>query len=181
VGIIGVLAGRVFGNGTGHRCPRFGGQIMADLEIHDIPERLKEGIQLVERGAIDKGRPIFEGYLQTHPDSALALSYLGMLRAVRNNQGHQGLELCQEAVRKDPREALCFLNLARVHLFVGDRYQCVRAIHKGLKLRSPFHDHLVIFCSTIGRRRNPPLRFLDRNNPINAFLGRLTWRMGLRG
>ena len=151
---------------------------MADLEITDMPQRLKEGVLLAERGGLDKAQTLFENYLEAHPDSALALSYAGMIRAAKDGILHKGLDMCQEAARKDPREALCFLNLARVHLTLGDRFQCVRAIHKGLKLRTPYRDFLVIFYNSIGRRRNPPLRFLSRNNPINNFLGKLSWRLG---
>ena len=108
---------------------------MADLVIHDVPPRLKEGILLAERGGLDKAQTLFENYLETHLDSALALSYAGMLTAAKGGDVHKGLDMCREAARKDPGEALCFLNLARVHLMMGDRYQSVRAIHKGLKLR----------------------------------------------
>ncbi len=153
---------------------------MADLEIHDIPQQLKAGIKLVEHGALDKGRGHFEAYLQNHPDSALALSYVGMLRAVKAGMAAEGLDMCREATRLDPGQALCFLNLSRVYLTLGDRYQCVRALHKGLKLRSPYRDYLMGFYGTIGRRRNPPLRFLSRNHPINNLLGKLSWKLGLK-
>ena len=154
---------------------------MADLEIQDIPQRLKEGILLAERGGLDKAQTLFENYLETHPDSALALSYAGMLRAAKDGVIHKGLDMCQEAARRDPMEALCFLNLARAYLAAGDRFQCARAIRKGLKIRTPYRDYLTIFHSSIGRRRNPPLRFLPRNNPLNHFLGRLRWVLGLKG
>ena len=154
---------------------------MADLEIRDIPQRLKEGILLAERGGLDKAQTLFEGYLETHPDSALALSSAGMLRAAKDGAIHEGIEMCQEAARRDPKEALCFLNLARGYLTAGDRFQCARAIHKGLKLRTPYRDFLTISYSSIGRRRNPPLRFLGRNNPLNNLLGKLSLRLGLKG
>ena len=157
------------------------GRTMADLEIRDIPPQLKEGILLAERGVLDKAQNLFESYLETHPDSALALSYAGMLRSAKDGALPKGIEMCQEAARRDPKEALCFLNLARVYLAAGDRFQCVRAIHKGLKLRTPYRDFLTISYSSIGRRRNPPLRFLGRNNPLNNLLGKLSLRLGLKG
>lgn len=153
---------------------------MADLEIHDLPQQLKAGIKLVEHGGLDKGRVLFEDYLEKHPDSSLALSYAGMLRAVRAGMVNDGLDMCREATRTDAGQALCWLNLARVYLTTGDRYQCVRALHKGLKLRSPYRDYLMGFYGAIGRRRNPPLRFLSRNNPINTLLGKLSWKMGMK-
>jgi len=150
---------------------------MADLEIRDIPYRLKEGITFAERGYLERAFPIFSGYLEAYPDSALALSYTGMIRTVKDGEVQQGLQMCQEAVQRDPKEALVHLNLSRVHFHMGDRFQAVRALQKGLKIRSPYRECLMGFQVTMGRRRNPPISFLPRNNPINELLGKITWKL----
>jgi len=132
---------------------------------------------LVDRGQMAQAKRLFEGYLETTPDSALALSFVGLLKCVLDGKVEQGLDLSQKALRKDPRESLCYLNLAKIYLARGDRYTCVRTLHRGLKIRSPHREHLLIFHKTIGVRRPPILRFLSRNNPLNNLLGRLTWAM----
>lgn len=147
---------------------------MADLDIVDVPPRLKEGIRLVEKGAVAEARALFDGYLEIQPDSTLARSFAGMLRA-EQGETQEGLAMCQDAAERDHREALIFLNLAKAHMANGDRFQCVRALQRGMRLKSPHRGQLMTFHKTIGIRRKPILSFLDRNHPINDFLGRMTW------
>ena len=153
---------------------------MADLELQDIPQRIREGMALVELGRVDQDLDLFAGYLQAYPESALALSYLGMLRAARGVEVSEGLAQCQLAVNRDPQEALCYLNLSKAYFAAGDRYQCVRTLHRGLKLRTPHRKLLMSFYQTIGLRRKPAIPFLSRDNVLNNLLGRLTWKMGAR-
>ncbi len=150
---------------------------MADLEMVDVPKRLKDGIKLVNQGHIEEARGVFQGYLDAQPDSALALSFLGMIRGTQDGDHLEGLEQCQEALRKDGDEPLCYLNLAKVHLAMGDRFQCVRAIQRGLRQKSPHRDQLMGFYRTIGIRRKPPLGFLPRNSFLNEVLGRFSWKL----
>lgn len=150
---------------------------MTDVSVVHVPSRLKEGINLVEKGALDGARSLFEGYLEMEPHSVLAQSFVGMLRVVQGGQVSQGLDMCQEALRRDPKESFCYLNLAKAYLTSGDRYLCVRTLQRGLKVRSPHRDYILTFYRTIGIRRPAVLRFLSRDNPINEFLGRLTWKM----
>jgi len=150
---------------------------MADLELQELPQRLQEGVILVERGALDQAQMIFAGYLERHPESSVSLSYAGLLACMKDRQASKGLQFCQEAVRRDPGEALCHLNLSKIYFTVGDRYQCVRSLHRGLKIRSPYRPLLMGFYRTIGLRRKPVLPFLSRNNVLNNLLGRLTWRL----
>ena len=110
---------------------------------------------LVERGELDEATRLFEGYLELNSESALALSYVGMLKAVQGGHVTEGISLCQQALKKDPREVLCYLNLAKAYLTSGDRYLCVRTLHKGLKIRSPHRELLLNFHKTIGVRRSP--------------------------
>src|SRR5512135_2791871 len=139
---------------------------MTDLELQDVPERIKQGMALVERGALGTAQELFEAYYQANPTSALALSFVGMLKAAHSHQYPQGVSICQEAIKKDPQEALCHLNLSKAYFAGGDRYQCVRALHRGLKLRSPHNTDLMVFYPFIGLRRKPVLPFLSRDNPI---------------
>lgn len=150
---------------------------MVDVSVVHVPERLQEGIMLVDRGQMAQAKRLFEAYLEANPDSALGLSFLGLLKCVLEGKVDQGFDLGQKALKKDPREALCYLNLAKIYLARGDRYSCVRTLHRGLKIRSPHREYLLIFHKTIGVRRPPILRFLSRSNPLNNLLGRLTWAM----
>ena len=150
---------------------------MPDLSVVDVPPRLKEGIELVEKGLLERAKVLFEDYFKIYPESPIAMSYVGMLTACEEGRGARGLALCQEAAQKDPEEPLCYLNLSKAYLACGDRFLCVRALHRGLRLRSPHRELLVSFYKTIGMRRKPPIPVLSRDNPLNRILGRLTWRL----
>ena len=94
-----------------------------------------------------------------------------MIQALLGAAVTEGLDLCQEAVRQDPDEPLCYLNLAKAYM----------AIHRGMRLRSPHRQRLLDYYKTIGVRRKPVLAFLSRDNPLNEFLGRLSWRLRMGG
>jgi hypothetical protein len=52
----------------------------------------------------------------------------------------------------------------------------VAAVERGLKL-DPDHPGLLTLQKEIGTRRRPVLRFLDRDHPVNVFLGRMRHNM----
>jgi len=149
---------------------------MTDLYVQGLSPALQQGVIHVEKGEFDQAWRAFAQYLAQEPGSAIASSYLGMLSALKAGKLYEGLDRCIEAVKKDPQEALLYLNLSRCYLAAGDRYQAVRALHKGLKLKSPHHGMLVNYYKAMGMRRKPVLGFLSRNNMANVFLGKLTWR-----
>lgn len=150
---------------------------MIDVVTIRVPPRIKEGISLVDQGKLKQAQDIFEGYLEVESNSALALSYAGYLESKISGRPEEGLERCIKARSLDPREALICLNLSKAYLAVGNRYQCVKALEKGLKIPSPHHNKLERFLNVIGVRRRPLVGFLDRNHPINDLWGRLTWKL----
>lgn len=86
-----------------------------------------------------------------------------------------GLALCREAAAlallfAEPHECL-----ARAHLKLGQRREACAAIGRGLRI-DPNHAGLRQLRLRLGVRRPPPLPFLDRDNPLNRMLGRLTYR-----
>lgn len=149
---------------------------MTDLYVQGLSPTLHQGVALVEKGEFDQAWRTFSQYLTQEPTSAIASSYLGMLLAVKAGKVYEGLERCLDAQKRDAQEALVYLNLSRCYLAAGDRYQAVRALHKGLKLKSPHHGMLVNFYKAMGMRRRPVVGFLSRDNPLNIALGRLTWK-----
>jgi tetratricopeptide (TPR) repeat protein len=149
---------------------------MTDLYVQGLSPTLHQGVLCVEKGEFEQAWRIFSSHLQQEPNSAISISYLGMLMALKGGQLYEGLEKCLEAAKRDPHEALIYLNLSRCYLAAGDRYQAIRAIHKGLKMKSPHQGILVNYYKAMGMRRKPVLRFLNRNNPLNVMLGRITWR-----
>lgn len=150
---------------------------MDDFCVHHLSPATQQGVIAVERGEFDQACKIFNHLNAQEPGNAIVLSYVGMLQSLQGGRIYEGLDLCLLAHQKDPEEALVYLNLSRCYLAAGDRYQAIRAIHRGLKLKSPHAGILVNFYKAMGMRRKPVLRFLHRDNPLNVALGRITWRM----
>lgn len=150
--------------------------MVADLTITNTSDDIVKGVQMVDEGKLDLALRHFTSLQARHGQNPIFASFLGMLGALRDNQPFQGLEVCKKAVAQDPDEPLCYLNLARIYMAMNDRYHAVKAIHKGLRSRNKSRDHLYAFYKSIGIRRQPPIKFLHRDNPVNKVLGKLTFK-----
>jgi tetratricopeptide (TPR) repeat protein len=106
---------------------------------------------------------------------AFFYGYLGQAIARCEGRKHVGLELCRYAVEENPFYPDNHCNLAAVYLIAGNRWAAIRALRAGLAL-DPEHRGLVELQKNLKVRRQPPLAFLSRSNPLNVWIGRLTWR-----
>ncbi len=111
-----------------------------------------------------------------HKLPGLFYSYLGQAMARCEGRRREGLDLCLHAVEQEPFQPENYLNLAEVYLLLRNRRGALRALNKGLHL-DPDHTRLLEVGRTLGLRRKPPIRFLERGNPLNRFLGLLSSRL----
>lgn len=86
-----------------------------------------------------------------------------------------GLNQCRQAVLDDPKRADLYENLVRACLYLRQRKKAVDALNKGLRVL-PHHAGLNRLRREMGYRRHPLIPFLSRDNPINRFIGRKTYR-----
>ena len=91
-----------------------------------------------------------------------------------------GLNLCRNAAGMERVHAEVFLNLALAELKFQHRKRACQAVSKGLNL-DPRHKQLVALRSKMGIRRRPCLPFLRRENLLNKWLGKVTYRGARRG
>ncbi len=103
-------------------------------------------------------------------------SYLGYAIAKVQGRRREGLALCQHGVKLEFYRGENYINLAGVHLLVGNRAGAVKAIFDGLQ-----HDRrnreLQRMARKMGIRRRPIIPFLDRAHPINVWLGKVRHRL----
>jgi len=151
---------------------------MTDLYVTDFSPEVAKGMRYVEDGYLDQAWHLFSQLDHDHPKNPVIQSYLGLLTAIRNNDPSKGIRICRDALSRDSKEALLYLNLGKAYLHAGQRYEAVLTVRKGLRLRSPYRGLLTHFFRMVGVRRKPPLRFLKRDNPLNKYLGKLTWKLG---
>lgn len=146
---------------------------MPDLTIVENSPQIKHGMELIDAGRLDDAAKHFSVlWNAAQGQNPVIASFIGMLKAVRDNQLFQGLEICKKAVAQDADEPLCYLNLAKVYIAMNDRYHAVQMIQKGLKRHTPTRDILYRYYQSIGIRKKPPIGFLDRNHPVNKVLGK---------
>ena len=86
-----------------------------------------------------------------------------------------GLNLCRHAAARETIHATVFQNLARAEIHFRHRKRAWDAISLGLKLE-PSHASLLKLRRNMGVRRDPCLPFLGRDNPLNKWLGKATYR-----
>ena len=90
-----------------------------------------------------------------------------------------GLNLCRNAARLETVHADVFLNLALAELKLQHRKRACQAVSLGLKLDAR-HKPLLALRRRMGVRRPLLLPFLKRDNLLNKWLGKATYRSGRR-
>jgi hypothetical protein len=101
----------------------------------------------------------------------LALVYAGDI---------SGLNLCRHAASLETVNADVFLNLALAELRLQHRKRACEAVTRGLRLDAR-HAQLVALRNRMGTRRRPVLPFLKRDNLLNKWLGKATYKPPRRG
>ena len=89
-----------------------------------------------------------------------------------------GLNLCRHAAARETMQAMVFQNLALSEIRLRHRKRACAAIRLGLQL-DPAHAGLLKLRREMGVRRDPCLPFLKRDNPLNKWLGKATYRRGV--
>lgn len=116
-----------------------------------------------------------------YPNQPVCLSYYGWLQADLDKRYQSGLASCRKAFTvfktNDPDTArlvypVLYLNLGKAYLAAGKKKEAVENFYKGLK-HDRGHIDLKKEMKLLGIRKEPPVPFLSRSNPINKIMGRL--------
>lgn len=86
--------------------------------------------------------------------------------------------LCHEAIKKDSKNTEHYYRQGRILLLAGRKKDAIWVLRMGL--RHGNHKGIIDCLGWLGVRRPPPLRFLDRSNPLNKYLGLLLTRLKIR-
>jgi Flp pilus assembly protein TadD len=147
---------------------------MASQEFRKLIER---GVAAAERGnTLDA---LFHLESAGHSGSTPRLcSYLGYCLAKERREFKRAAELCIEALKQEPEQAVHYLNLGRVYLVAGQKAAAIRTLRKGVKFGKsrPIIEQLV----KLGIRKAPVVASLPRSHPVNKHLGLLFKRLGMR-
>lgn len=104
------------------------------------------------------------------------LSWYGVTLVLVEKNSNLGAQLCEQALRVGGPDPERLLNLARIHLALGQRERVLQTVARGLE-RWPDDPGLQAARGALGARRRPALPFLPREHPWNRALGRLRHRL----
>ena len=110
--------------------------------------------------------------------NSLYCSNLAICLAKEKREFKKAVSLCKEAIKKDPKNPLHFLNLGRIHLMANEKKDALRIFNMGLRYGE--NRDIIAELNKFDRRRSPLIPFLARENPVNKVLGKLLYSLGLR-
>ncbi len=105
-------------------------------------------------------------------------SNLAYCLAKEKREFKQAIILCNEAIKKEPKNPAHFLNLARIYLLAGQKKDAIRFMRMGLRYGR--NREIIAELEMLDVRKPPPIPFLKRENPTNKYLGIFLEKIGMR-
>lgn len=108
----------------------------------------------------------------------LAVSAQALCMAEVKASYKSAADLCHEAIKKEPKNPEHYYRQGRILMLAGRKKDAVWVLRMGL--RHGRHKEIIEALASMGIRREPPLPFLSRSNPLNKYLGKLLAKLNLR-
>jgi tetratricopeptide (TPR) repeat protein len=103
--------------------------------------------------------------------AAGVFSYYGLCIAALRKQYSDGIKYCELSLKVQPSNPEHYENQAKIHLMARSRARAVDALFEGLG-HDPNNKPINKILDEIGRRRDPVISFLPRNNVLNVYFGK---------
>jgi tetratricopeptide (TPR) repeat protein len=129
-----------------------------------------QAVAALENGDTDAALEFLEKAVSLERDP-LYCSTLGVWLAKERRDFKRALSLCKEAIKNDPKKSIHFLHLGRVHLLAYQKKDAVRIFNMGLRYEQ--NKEIAAELNRLGTRREPVIPLLERENPLNKYLGKL--------
>lgn len=100
-------------------------------------------------------------------------SYEGLMRIYLGDK--HAVELCREVAAESLKDVEVQYNLALAEYKLNNRRRAVQAVQRGLSIDAKYPE-LLRLRGLMGMRRQPVFKFMDRDHPLNKWLGKLTYR-----
>lgn len=115
-------------------------------------------------------------------DSAEVRSAYALCIALERGQVKEAIDLCIEAVKREPENAFHYLNLGRIYLKGDKKAVAIDIFRKGLRFDSTSEasKSIISILEALGLRKRSPLPFLRRDHVLNKYMGLFLSRLGLR-
>ena len=155
---------------------------MASIAPPENPaEAFKRGLACLERKTYQEAASYFQAAIDLERTASQKnasmryLSFLGLSLNLAQVRSDEGLQMCEQAAKRDFFDAEIFCNLGIVYLRHRQRGPAFQAFKKGLVLR-PKHPRIMEEMDRYERRATPVFGFLRRDHPMNVLAGRIRAR-----
>lgn len=142
-----------------------------------LAQLIQKGIAAIEEGNTLMALMHFENAAKS-AKTATVCSYLAYCLAKERRQLPKAVSLCLAAIQKEPNKSLHQLNLGRIYLLAGQKTRAIKTFRKGLKMER--NQQIIDELKKLGVRQPPVLNALNRDHPLNKYLGRLFQKLGMR-
>jgi len=136
----------------------------------DREELCRKGSEALQRRLFFLARQCFE-QAQSLGDSAELASDLALCRAKSGGDLRTALAAAADALRREPDNLRCLLNLGRLQLLAGHRDEGMATLRQGVQTGGG--PEFLAELERSSPRSPPPIGSLPRNHPLNRYLGRL--------
>jgi tetratricopeptide (TPR) repeat protein len=140
-------------------------------------ELFVKGMSWWNRKKVEKALRCFQRAHELNSEDPHITSYLGLV-LVDSGIYDKGLELCRGALRKSPSNADLLFNLGQAYLLSSRRNEARLTLLRGARVCEDKHRFMDALTK-MGIRRKPIIRFLSRENFLNRWLGKVTYRPGM--
>jgi hypothetical protein len=147
---------------------------MSQAELKELGEEISQ--QVVNRDYAAALEAIEKIPLSAR--TPLLLSAYALCTAAVKGSHKSAVNLCHEAIKKDPKNPEHYYRQGRIFLLAGRRKDAIWVFRMGL--RHGRHKEILETLAAMGLRRQPPISFLARSNPLNKYLGLLLAKLNLR-
>lgn len=111
-------------------------------------------------------------------EAPLYNSHLAFCLAKARGQYLRAIALCEEALEKEPCNAVHYVNLGRIYVLAGKRDKALETLRQGMQYQ--VNGEILRELERLGRRCKPVFPFLKRANPLNKYCGLLLKKLGYR-
>jgi tetratricopeptide (TPR) repeat protein len=127
-------------------------------------------MEMLSRNHVKAAMKRFEEALQISPNNSAYLSYYGLCVAMEREDFQSALQLCERAVKIEPKNPISRVNLGKVFRLKGDNDKAYKSFIQAWKVDKT-HPSAAAELSRMGIRRPPVFSFLSRSHWLNRRFG----------
>ena len=149
---------------------------MIEQDTFESREYFNKALKMIARGEYTKASDLIQEALKISPENPLYLSCMGLCVGMQGNT-FAGERMCRKAMgmAKVP-DPTYNVNLGRILLRQGNRAGARNCFTKAYGLDNT-NSPAALELSRMGVRKKPVLSSLERDHPVNIWLGRIRHRI----